>query len=140
MVMILLGATVDAEMVARIVYAPGHMPVVSFGVEDIVQLPSDAGGWAAEVPSPEKPCLVVSAQGLEPSQQKLYLRANFAPPGAGFKACYFDVKDGRILASPSELHRGYRTPKGISGYAVEWALLTKESEPRVILSYRTGEV
>jgi hypothetical protein len=140
MVMILLGAAVDAEMVACIADAPGHMPVVSFGVEYIVQLPSHAGGWAAEVPPPGTPCIVISSQGSEPSQQKLYLRVNFAPPGAGFKACYFDVKDGRILASPSQLHLGYQTPTGICGYAVEWALLTKESEPRVILSYRTAEV
>jgi hypothetical protein len=130
MVMIPLGPALAPEMVARIVDGQ-HTAVVSFGAEYIVQLPSHAGGWSAEGPPPEKPCFVLSSQGSDPSQQKLYLRANFAPPGVGFKPCYVDMKDGRILAPGGQ----YVAPPGISGYAIEWALLTKETEPRVILSY-----
>ena len=134
--MIPLGPALAPEMAARIVGAPGHMAVVSFGGEYIVQLPSHAGGWSAEVPPPQKPCFVLSSQGLDPSPQKIYLRTNFAPPGGGFRPCYVDIKDGRILASGSQ----YVMPPGISGYAIEWALLTKEVEPRVIVSFGPEKV
>lgn len=85
-------------------------------------------GWSVDVPPAEEPCFVLSAQSL-------YLRANFDPNPAGFKACYVDMKDGRILASGERIDCAFLIPRGISGYATEWALLTKESEPRVILSY-----
>jgi hypothetical protein len=46
------------------------------------------------------------------------------------------MKEGRILASTSELLPAFLTPPSIFGYAVEWAFLTKEIEPRVVLSHR----
>ena len=63
------------------------------------------------------------------------MTANFLPVPPSFKACYIDMKDGKILASAQKIGAEFLTPRGISGYAVEWALLTKEVEPRVILSY-----
>jgi hypothetical protein len=129
MVMIPLGPVVPREMVARIM-EPRHMDVLSFGTEYEVRLPADPAGWSVDVPPAAKPCFVLSAQGL-------YLRANFHPDPASFKACYVDMKDGRILASERRINCEFLIPRGISGFATEWTLLTKESEPRAILSARS---
>jgi predicted peptidase len=128
----MLGPGLPREMVARIV-DPRQMDVPSFGTDYEVRLPADPGGWSIDVPSAEKPCFVLSPQGL-------YLRANFDANPAGFKACYVDMKDGRILASSKRIDSELLIPRGISGYATEWALLTKESEPRAILSYPAQKI
>ena len=129
MFMIPLGLAVPREMVARI-EAPRQMDVLSFGTDYEVRLPADPAGWSVDVPPAEKVCFVLSAQGL-------YLRANFSPNPAGFKACYVDMKDGRILASANRIDSAFLIPRNIAGYATEWALLTKETEPRTILSSRS---
>jgi hypothetical protein len=126
--MVPLGPAAPREMVARIV-APRQMDVLSFGTDYEVRLPADPAGWSVDVPPAEKLCFVLCAQGL-------YLRANFDPNPAGFKACYVDMKDGRILASADRIDSAFLIPRGISGYAIEWTLLTKESEPRAILASR----
>ncbi len=126
MVMIPLGPALPREMVARIADPP-RMDVLSFGTDYEVRLPAGPAGWSVDVPPAEPPCFVLFAQGL-------YLRANFDPNPAGFKACYVGMKDGRILASGKRIDSAFVTPRGISGYAAKWALLTKEREPRVILS------
>ncbi len=50
------------------------------------------------------------------------------------------MKERRILASTSQLRPAFLIPPSIFGYAVEWALFTKEIEPCVILSYQHKSV
>lgn len=135
MVMIPLGPGLRPEMVARIM-EPQHSDVLSFGTDYEVRLPAAPRGWSIEMPPAEKPCFILTAG---PSDQKLFLRANFSPD-AEFRPCYIDMKEGRILASASQLRPAFLIPPNIFGYAVEWALLTRESKPRVILSYPAQKV
>jgi hypothetical protein len=132
MVMVPLGPALPREMVERIL-GPQQMDVLSFVTDYEVRLPAHAGGWSIGAPAADKPCFVLSAQGS--SDQRLFLRANFSPD-AEFRPCYIDMKEGRILASTSQLRPAFLTPPSIFGYAVEWALLTKEIEPRRIILSR----
>ena len=91
----------------------------------------------SKMPPPDKPCFVLTAQG--PLDHRRLLRANFSPD-AEFRPCYIDMKEGRILASTSQTRPSYLIQPSIFGYAVEWALLTKENEPRFILSYAPQKV
>jgi hypothetical protein len=130
MVMIPLGPELPLEIIVRILDSQ-QMDVLSFGTDYEVRLPADPRGWSIQAPPAEKPCFVLAA-GL--SEPKLFLRANFSPD-AEFRPCYIDIREGRILASTSQLRPAFLTPPSIFGYAVDWAILTKETEPRVILSY-----
>jgi hypothetical protein len=132
MVMIPLGPGLSREKVARVM-DPRQMDVLSFGTDYEVRLPAEPGGWSVDVPPVEKVCFVLSAESL-------YLRANYDANSARFKACYVDMKDGRILASSKRINSEFLTPRNISGYAAEWSLLTKETEPRVILSYSAQKI
>jgi hypothetical protein len=128
-----LGPALPPELIGRIANLPGHTGVLSYGTEFIVQLPSHADGWPLQVPPPDKACFVLSEQGL-------YLRANFYPEPPGFQACFVDMKDGKILTPSERIRAEFLTPRNICGFAAEWALLTRESKARVILSYPAQKV
>lgn len=76
MVMIPLGPGLRPEMAARIL-DPQQMDVLSFGTDYEVQLPAHAGGWFNRSSAGGHALLRPSARG--PSDQRLFLRANFSP-------------------------------------------------------------
>jgi hypothetical protein len=132
MVMIPLGPA--PEKAGCLTTGP-QVNVLSLGTDYELRLPSDPARWFATAPPPDRLCFVVSAHGPEPSGQTVYLRAMFGAAQAGFRFCYVDVKTGRVLANPDQRPSPYPPPGGICGFAVEWSLLTKETKPRIILSY-----
>lgn len=109
--------------------------LLSLGTEYELRLPCHPSGWSAKAPPPDRLCFLLSAHAGQPSGQSVYLRAMFGAPEAGFRFCYVDIKTGGILTISDAQPSPYVTPGGICGYAIEWSLLTKETEPRVILSY-----
>jgi len=131
-VMITLGPA--PEKAGRLTTGPQEN-VLSLGNDYELRLPSHPAGWSVEAPPADRLCFVLSSHGPEPSGQTPYLRAMFGATQTGFRFCYLDVKTGRILAFASQWPSPYVTPGGICGFAVEWSLLTKETKPRVILSY-----
>jgi hypothetical protein len=119
-----LGPTFPAKIICPTLVGPQSMTVISFERDYILQLPPQASGWLTNEPSPDKHCLVVTDNGI-------YIRANWSRPDEPFRACYVDIKSGSIRANASQ----YAKPVGTPAYAIEWALLTNEKDPRAILSY-----
>ena len=132
MVMIPLGPA--RERAGRL-SNPVQMSVLSLGNDYELRLPAQPAGWSSEAPAADRLCCILSLYGPEPVGKTPYLRATFGAPQAEFKFCYVDVRNGQILTSREQRPSPYITPGGISGYAVEWSLLTRETKPRVILSY-----
>lgn len=107
---------------------PGGMTVISFGKEYVLRLPVQTSGWLDALPPPEKHCILVT-------EQATYFRANFSHNQTGFSACYVDIATGLICTSGSGASEVFATPQGIPAFAIEWAIVTNEREPRVILAY-----
>jgi hypothetical protein len=111
--------------------------VLSLGSEYELRLPAAPSGWSADEPTRDELCFALSAYGRDGSEQTLFLRAMFLVPPQALLLCYVDLRSGQILVD-REQRAPYIAPSGISGYAIEWSLFTKENEPRLILSYPAG--
>jgi hypothetical protein len=100
-------------------------PVVSFGKNYILQLPSDRRLWSATEPSPDARCLVLAGE-------KACMRAHFPgygqPPGV---QCYIDVKSGELIA---DKNGRFAYPDGECAYTSDWIFLTAENDARKIFS------
>lgn len=129
-VTVILGGTINPNSIGRIL-GPRDGEVLSYGKEYVLRLPAEPQGWTVAPPEADKLCFVVCRQAS--TEQRLLLRANFSPDDI-FRPCYVDMKDDRILTSSSQLRPSYLIPRDFIGYAVKWSILTKETEPRVILS------
>jgi hypothetical protein len=125
--MLVIGPTFPAGLSwPSLVQAP-TATVISFGKEYILRLPSEASGWMAGSPAPDKCCIGVTEKGA-------YARASFRPAQSGFQACYVDMATGMIEARGTGRSLSFALPPGILTFAVAWELLTSEKEPRVILA------
>lgn len=118
-----LGPTFPAGISGPTLMSPQDMTVVSFGKDYTLKLPTEATGWVVSEPAPNLHCFVVNERGV-------YARANFAPPGKSFRWCFVEIGSGSILSKESS----YIVPASPRAYAIEWALVTDEAEPRAIVS------
>jgi hypothetical protein len=118
-----LGPTFPAATYRPTLMGPKDMTVVSFGKDYTLKLPTQATGWLANEPGPNQHCFVVNERGV-------YVRANFAPSSEPIRWCYVDIGSGSILSND----RSYIEPVSPSAYAIDWTLLTNETEPRDIVS------
>ena len=135
MVAVLLGP--GRETAGRIM-SQIHANVLSLGSEYELRLPAAPSGWSANEPTGEGICFVLSASGREASEQTLFLKASFVVSPQNLLRCYIDIRSGQVLVD-RERRAPYIAPTGICGYAVEWSLFTKESKPRLLLSYSTED-
>ena len=107
---------------------PPSLTVLSFGKDYSLRLPCNTSGWLNTEPS-EGPCLLLE-------QDKLFLRGLVGFYGVRPTLCYVGVQDGVIYTVRSASGRNELSHPGLEcACAVEWAFLTTESLPRVILSF-----
>ena len=104
--------------------------VISFGKEYVLKLPTHAEGWSQSEPDRETLCILITTEGY-------FIRANSADRPGEFRPCYVDLTTGRIQANENGLHREFTRPRGASGIAIEWEMVTTEPEPRLIFAQRS---
>jgi hypothetical protein len=119
-----LGHLFPSHIAGPTLLHPEGVTVIAFEKNYVLRLPAHPAGWLTDEPPAETHCFVVTDSGV-------YLRVNWSLPGHSSRACYVDTSTGQIFSNGHE----YLRPRGTPAYAVEWALLTDEKEPRVILSY-----
>jgi hypothetical protein len=101
-----------------------QMTAISFGKKYILRLPVRAKGWSASPPPEGTVGILVTDSGC-------YVRAD-AHESPGVLVAYIDMATGQILTRGS---REYAVPAGIRAFAVEWEIVTDETEPRSILAH-----
>jgi hypothetical protein len=102
--------------------------VVSFGKEYVLRLPVRPKEWLDTSPPRDTHCILVTEQGT-------YFRANFSRQPVLFSPCYVDVVTGLICARSSGSAGQFVTPSGTQAFALQWEIVTTESNPRAILRY-----
>lgn len=123
---VVLGPELPQGMAHPSLVTPSATTVVSFGKDYKLRLPCHAGGWMTKEPPDDVNCIVVTDEG------GIFFRANFGGLEE-FRACYIDMEKGEIKTDKSA--RSYIGPSRLCAFAVEWELLTVETEARPILSY-----
>jgi hypothetical protein len=122
-----LGPSLPAGAIGPTLYGGVRATTVSFGKEFILRLPSRASGWCEREPPPETPSILVMGGAA-------YVRANRVP-NPQFQPCYVNVETGVIFTRGQGLVEEFVRPPGSALFAVEWQLVTTESEARMILAY-----
>jgi hypothetical protein len=103
------------------------MDVISFRKDYILQLPAHPGGWSKFEPTENILCILMT-------DKEYYLRTNFVPLSREFRPAYVDMSTGLIHVDSQRMQSGYTRPTGVRAVAMEWTLITTETEPRIIFS------
>jgi hypothetical protein len=124
LVLLLGPASIRVPNVPILTEFPLHTPVISFSKDYALRLPCDVTKWFPSEPAGGQ-CIVVSGDSF-------YVRASYGWAGQTTKT-YISLKDGLLLADTSGR---FLQPRDKCAYAVEWALLTVETRPRIILLFQ----
>jgi len=123
-----LGPAFPADIGGPSLVHSTGVTVVSFGKDYTLRLPVQPTEWFLETPPPNIHCILV-ADG------RAYIRVNYILRPNEFSPCYVDLDTGFIFVRGTGGFREFVTPPGTGAFAIEWKIVTREEDPRVILAY-----